>query len=127
MNDQENPYQPTAISNEIAKPPVPHSSSIRFEAWRGFKFGARITSAITSAIAAVIGVLMLVGFIYGAIITKGEILSLNSLIEVALGIGMSLLGVLLMSFYGGVAGSIIMTLAAIVRKRRTPKPASTAE
>jgi hypothetical protein len=41
--------------------------------------------------------------------------------QIVKGIGGSIFAVLIMSFYGGIAGVVIMTLAALLRKRRLRK------
>jgi hypothetical protein len=73
---------------------------------------------VMSVIAALIGLAMLGMAIYASVVTRGGILNEISYFEIAKGICGSIFAVLLMSFYGGIAGGIIMTLAAFVRKRR---------
>jgi hypothetical protein len=115
---EENPYQSTSSHTAELQTVVPHSTSVRGEAWRGFKFGARITGIVMFAIVAVMGLVTLGVAIYLAVVTKGEILNAVSYFQIAKGIGGSIFAVLLMSFYGGIAGGIIMTIAALIRKRR---------
>ena len=83
----ENPYQPTASSSVESKPPIPHTASIRGEAWRGFKFGAKITAFALSTIVARFGLGMVGMLMYAMIETNGSILSKIEILEVLKGIG----------------------------------------
>ncbi|MCU0712281.1 MAG: hypothetical protein MUC43_09485 [Pirellula sp.] len=71
-----------------------------------------------------IGLVTLGMAIYLAVVTRGEILNEFSYFQIAKGIGGSILAILLMSFYGGIAGGIVMMLAALVRKRRSRRAGS---
>lgn len=113
-----NPYQSASSHTLESKTVVPHSTSVRGEAWRGFKFGARITGIVMSVIVGVMGLVTLGVAICLAVVTKGEILNAVSFFQIAKGIGGSIFAILLMSFYGGIAGGIIMTIAALIRKPR---------
>ena len=55
--------------------------------------------------------------------TNGELLRTANYLEIAKGIGGSVFAVILMSFYGGVAGSFIMAIAAVLRKQRNRRSA----
>lgn len=119
----ENPYEPIAASDGAKDTAVQHGISVRSEAWLGFKFGARITGIVMSAIAALVGLGMVFIAIVAVIQTSGEILRTANYLEIAKGIGGSVFAVILMSFYGGVAGSIIMAIAAVLRKQRNRRTA----
>ena len=119
----ENPYEPIASSDSAKDTAVQHGVSVRSEAWRGFKFGARITGIVMSLIAALIGIGMVCIAIVAIIQTNGELLRTANYLEIAKGIGGSVFAVILMSFYGGVAGSFIMAIAAVLRKQRNRRSA----
>ena len=53
-----------------------------------------------------------------AVSTRGGILNEIGDFLIARGIGGTIFAFFLMTFYGGIAGGIIMTLAAFIRKRR---------
>jgi hypothetical protein len=118
MQIEVNPYQPTSSPLVESKTAVPHTASIRAEAWRGFKFGARITGIVMSVIVVLVGLGMLGLTIYAVVVSNGAFLNYINYLQIARSIGGSVFVVLLMSFHGGVAGAIIMSLAAIIRKRR---------
>ena len=118
----ENPYQPTITSTPNSTPSIPHTASIRSEAWRGAKFGAKITAYITSAIAIIVGLGLFFVAVNAIIQTNGAILERVSWLETIKGIGGAFFSILLMSFYGGIAGSILMALASVIRKNRNQKP-----
>jgi hypothetical protein len=115
-----NPYTPAkAVQPDEGRQSKPHSLSIRTEAWRGAKFGARITAI---AVGSIVGLLYIAGFcmlIYLTIVTEGRVLQRMTLFETVKGLGGGIFGVLLASFYGGVAGAVIMTLATLVRRRKS--------
>ena len=71
-----------------------------------------------SVIVALIGLVLLGMAIYAVVLTRGGILNAISYFEIAKGVGVSIFAVLLISFYGGIAGGVIVMLAAFVRKRR---------
>ncbi len=71
-----------------------------------------------SAIVAIIGLAMLTLALQAIIETQGEALYQFRLYRIVQGIVVLLFAILLMSFYGGIGGSIIMTLAAFLRKQR---------
>lgn len=71
-----------------------------------------------SVIVAAIGGVLLSMAIYAVVVTRGGILNAISYLELAKRIAVSIFAVLLMSFYGGIAGGAIMLLAAFVRKGR---------
>lgn len=79
-----------------------------------------------SVIVVLIGLVMLGMAINAVVITRGGILNEFNYFEIAKVIGGSIFAVLLMSLYGGIAGGIIMTLAAHIRKRRGRKEDSKA-
>lgn len=56
--------------------------------------------------------------VFGTIVSNGEILRSISPLEIAEGIGGSIFAVVLTSFYGGVAGAIVMAIASVIRKTR---------
>ena len=114
-----NPYAPAkAVIPDLGRHSMPHSLSIRIEAWRGAKFGARITAIVVGSI---VGLLYIAGFcmlIYMTVVTEGRVLQRMTLLETVTGLAGGIFGVLLASFYGGVAGAVIMTLATVVRRRK---------
>lgn len=77
-----------------------------------------MTAIVMSAIVALVGMGMLGMAVYAMVVTNGACLNEISYLQIAKGIGGSIFAVLLTSFYCGVAGGIIMTLAAIMRKHR---------
>ena len=117
-----NPYQSTIASTPESTPSIPHTSSIRAEAWRGAKFGEKITAYVTSAIVILFGTVIFFVAVNAIIQTNGAILERVSWLETIKGIGGAFFSILLMSFYGGIAGSILMALASVIRKNRNQKP-----
>ena len=75
-----------------------------------------------SVVAALVGLGMLGISIYAMVITNGAIMYEIDYFQTVKGIGGSMFAVLIMSFYGGIAGGVIMTIAALLRKRRLRKP-----
>lgn len=113
-----NPYQATPTGTTESPSVVPHTASVREEAWRGFIFGAKVTGMVMSVICLLVFLLVFGRMIYVIALTGGEALNEVSYWKIARGIGGSIVGILLMSFYGGIAGGLIMMLAALIRKRR---------
>ncbi len=113
-----NPYEApqTEPVKLAAAKTAPHGTSIRREAWRGAKFGARVTAVIFGVLYAIAWFHLLSLYISG--VQSGELLEL--LAEAFF----CILSVLLLSLYGGIVGAIVMSLAAIVRRLRQspPKP-----
>lgn len=105
----ENPYKPTSATiSESAKVAL-HTTSIRNEAWRGFKFGARIGGTVMGLIVALLGLL---------IMTTDTVFNRISYLEIAERIGVLVFASFVTSMICGIAGGSIMMLAAIVRKLR---------
>jgi len=109
-----NPYAPpdSAVN---APAVVPHSTSIITEAWRGAKYGAKMT-AIGTAVFSSVFFLFIVGLlIWSNFVTTDPSLRVPP-IEGVKAIGGLVLMVPISSFMGGVIGAIIMALTAGVRK-----------
>lgn len=115
----ENPFEPTISSIADVKEPVPHTASVRAEAWRGFKFGARITGVVMSVIHGVGGLGLIAEMVNVIAVMEGNIP--RALIELGIGIGIIALiaSLLFYTLVGGIAGCMIMMAAAMIRKRRT--------
>lgn len=115
---EQNPYEPSVNPLVAIKPRIPHSGSVRSEAWRGFKFGAKITACLMSLILAFALLAILAEHIYLAVRTNGGSLHDIDVVETLKVIGSGVVMVLIKSIYGGAAGSAIMAMAAAVRKSR---------
>ncbi|GAB5512545.1 hypothetical protein [Rhodopirellula baltica] len=112
-----NPYEPTIVETE-PQSANPHSASVRTEAWRGFKLGARLTGIAVTSLMVLIALFAVGMFVYMTVTTSGDFLNAVSWIEVFKFIGGSFATILMMSVYGGTTGAIVMALAAVIRKLR---------
>lgn len=118
-----NPYSPVSIADvDRQQPVVEHTMSIRTEAWRGAKFGAKVTGIIMSMIAGTLLLAFVCVAIYMMVVSNGRFAEKLTLWEVVRSLAGGLFAIALMSFYGGVAGAMVMSLAAVFRKGRTAKP-----
>ncbi|WP_164101863.1 hypothetical protein [Candidatus Laterigemmans baculatus] len=116
---QINPYEPGAAPSPDRKSGSgsrQHSASVTTEAWRGAKFGAKLSAWIFGGIGVLVALAMLGIFAYGVAVSNGKALASIDFFEVDKGIGRAIFGIALMSFYGGVTGAIVMAIAAMVRK-----------
>jgi hypothetical protein len=106
MNDL-NPYEsPQHIEDIASKTSVPHTTSIRAEAWRGAKFGAKLTGIFFAVLMIVIWIIMISMWDQTARDRPGLILMvLYSILEIIAG-----------SIGGAIIGAAIMTIAALIRK-----------
>jgi len=120
---EENPYQSTTSSSSFpeSKTIIPHTASVRSEAWRGFKFGAKISAGAMLTIIGMLGVGLVGISVCTTEVNNGSLLEKLSYFGIAILIGQSIFPVLIMSFFGGIAGGLVMSLAAIVRKLRLPR------
>ena len=94
---------------------------MRTEAWRGFKLGSRLTGIAMTALMALIAVFAVGMFAYMTVTTNGDFLNIVPWLEVLKFVGGSTVMIVLMSVFGGIAGALVMALAAVFRKLR-PSP-----
>ena len=118
MNDT-NPYQSPVATGFESKPATPHGTSIRKEAWRGAKFGAKVTALVLGVVAAV-GWLIVAGLTAFHWLSDGvsPLAQDGALLELGKAIGGTIFAIALTSLYGAIAGAMIMGVAALVRKSR---------
>lgn len=106
MNDT-NPYEPPQHIEDIAsKNAVPHTTSIRAEAWRGAKFGAKVTGTFFALLMIVIWIMMISMWDQTASDRPGvSLMILYSFLEIIAGC----LG-------GGIVGAAVMGVVALMKK-----------
>ena len=110
-----NPYTPLPSSASTLSSDVPHSLSVRSEAWRGVKFGTRITSIIMVPLAALFSTLAIALLVYAKATDSAAFRNLSTF-EVARAVGGSWAGAVLSIVYGGIIGGVVMALLAGIRK-----------
>lgn len=94
MKIEVNHYQSTASQPVELRTTVPHTTSVRDEAWRGFKFNAKIGGALTSLLIAVPALLIF----FWDVVAEGGVMKEINFIEVLKGIGALIAAVLKLSF-----------------------------
>ena len=116
----ENSYASPASADDPPKENNnPHGASITEEAWRGAKFGGKVTAII-------VGLIVVVGWVISIVTLSaqfgsGEVLFTPELIVFLLfttlgQVVASLVAVALCSLFGAAVGAAVMAIAAFVRK-----------
>jgi hypothetical protein len=116
MVQETNPYQPSGSVSAPSNSVNPHGTSLRREAWRGAKFGAKWTAIGMSVVAVVSGIAAFGIIGYTVLQTDKSLLQAFHWLDVAKMLGGMAMMIAQSSFYGGVIGAIVMTSAAVVRK-----------
>jgi hypothetical protein len=114
-----NPYESPSAEERENKGKTPHGTSIRKEAWRGAKFGARIT-------AIGMGVLMGIAwlFMFGHVVFRWSSTGVSPLVQCGGAVELmkqlagSVFAVALTSFYAAIVGAFVMAIAAFFGKLR---------
>jgi hypothetical protein len=102
---------------------MPHTRSIRTEAWRGAKLGGKTAAIIMGTIGILVALVSLCTFGYRAVTSKGKALSLVDVVFLGEMLGFLLLVVVLTSLYCALMGALMMAIGAVARKichRLTP-------
>ena len=116
-----NPYESpsTESHHPRTKKTQPHGTSIRKEAWRGAKFGAKITAIGLGALTGVIWLFVSALSVFRWWSTDvSPLVQCGGVLELLKQIGGSIVGIALAAFYAAIIGAIVMAIAAALRKFR---------
>jgi hypothetical protein len=114
-----NPYDSPSAEECQTKGKTPHGTSVRKEAWRGAKFGAKITAI---GIGSLMGIAWL--FMFGLVVFRWfstgvpPLVQCGGAVELMKQLAGSVFAVALTSFYAAIAGAFVMAIAAFFRKLR---------
>jgi hypothetical protein len=112
-------YESPSAGERRTKVKTPHGTSIRKEAWRGAKFGAKVM-AIGMGVLTGITWLFMFGVVVVGWLSTGvsPLAQLGGAVELMKVVSASVFVVALTSFYAAIAGAFVMATAAFFRKFR---------